>query len=102
MSKSDGSAVAGAAFNYGIGQLSWLSDQLGIDEFEFKQGDTIEDSAVRLGQYLNPDLYVGVTMGLFADKYAANLRYRLSENFSISTRAGDTQRIDLKYLLESD
>lgn len=100
MGKSGSSTVAGAAFNYGAGQLSWLSDQLGIDDFEFQEGETIEDSAVRLGHYLNPDLYIGITMGLFSNKYAANLRYRLSENFSINTRAGETQRINLKYHVE--
>ncbi len=97
MSQGDSNAVANAAFSYGAGQLSWISDQLGIDEFEFEQSDTIEDSAVRLGQYINPDLYVGVTMGLFASRYAANLRYRLSEHFNLSTRAGETQRIELNY-----
>lgn len=102
MSQSEGSAVANAAFSYGAGQLSWISDQLGIDEFEFEQSDKIEDSAIRLGQYLTPDLYVGVTMGLFASKYAANLRYRLTEHFSIGTRAGETQRLDLKYHLQSE
>lgn len=102
LGKGEGNAVAGAAFNYGVGQLSWLSDRLGIDEFEFEQGENIADSAIRLGQYLNPDLYLGVTMGLFSNKYAADVRYRLSKHFSINTRAGETQRIDLKYHLETD
>jgi translocation and assembly module TamB len=102
MNQGDSNAVANAAFSYGAGQLSWISDQLGIDEFEFEESDNIEDSAVRLGQYLNPDLYVGVTMGLFASRYAANLRYRLTEHFSLRTRAGETQRIDLKYHIATE
>jgi len=100
--KSEGNAVANAAFSYGLGQLSWLSDQLGIDEFEVESGDNIEDSALRLGQYLNPDLYVGVTMSLFSNQHVANIRYQLSKHFSINTRAGETQRVDLKYHLQSD
>ena len=102
MSKSEGNAVAGAALSYGVGQLSWISEQLGIDEFEFVESDKIENSAVRLGQYLNPDLYIGVTTGLFTSNYAVNLRYRLSEHFSIDTRAGETQKIELKYQVETD
>lgn len=101
-SKSDGSAVANAAFNYGAGQLYWLGDQLGIDEFEFKQSKKIKNSAVRLGHYLNPDLYIGITMGLFSNKYAASIKYRLSDNFSINTRAGESQSIDLKYHIKTD
>jgi translocation and assembly module TamB len=101
-SKSEGSAVANAAFNYGAGQLYWLGDQLGIDEFEFKQSKKIKNSAVKLGHYLNPDLYIGITMGLFSNKYAASIKYRLTENFSIDTRAGESQRIDLKYHIKTD
>ncbi len=102
MSNSDNNAVAGAALSYGVGQLSWLTEQLGIDEFSFKQADNIKDSAVKLGHYLNPNLYVGVTMGLFSTTYAADIRYRLNKYFSIDTRAGETQRIDIKYHLESE
>lgn len=103
MSHSEGNAVANAALGYGVGQLSWVSDQLGIDEFEFKQSDKIEDSAVKLGEYLNPDLYVGITLGLFSNKYSANLRYNLTDHISIDSRAGgESQRIDIKYHLETD
>jgi hypothetical protein len=35
--------------------------------------------------------------GILSDNVFTNLRYRLSEHFSINTRAGETQRIDLKY-----
>ncbi|MCF6203429.1 MAG: translocation/assembly module TamB domain-containing protein [Methylococcaceae bacterium] len=103
MSQSEGNAVANAALGYGVGQLSWVSEQLGIDEFEFKQSDKIEDSAVKLGEYLNPDLYVGITIGLFSNKYSANLKYNLTDRISIDTRAGgESQRIDIKYHLEMD
>lgn len=102
ISRSNGSAVANAAFNYGAGQLSWLSERLGIDDFEFKQSKKIENSAVKLGHYLNPDLYLGITMGLFSTKYAASIKYRLNDNFSINTRAGESQRIDLKYHIKTD
>jgi translocation and assembly module TamB len=100
--KSDSNAIASAAINYGVGELSWLRERLGIDEFEFEQSEKIEDSAVRLGQYLNPDLYIGISTGLFASKYAVNVRYKLSKHISIDTRAGDTQGIELNYHLEAD
>jgi len=102
MSQNNGTTLANAALNYGTGQLAWLSTQLGIDEFEFKHGKRLEDSAVKLGKYLNPDLYIGVTMGLFSNTYMTRLRYRLSDHFSIRTRAGETQRIELKYHLQTD
>jgi len=97
LGQGDSAALANAAISYGAGQLSWITEQLGLDEFEFVQADTLVDSAVKLGHYLNPDLYVGVTMGLFANRYAVDLRYRLNKYLSLHTRSGETQRIDLKY-----
>ncbi|WP_198243883.1 translocation/assembly module TamB domain-containing protein [methane-oxidizing endosymbiont of Gigantopelta aegis] len=102
LGQGDSAALANAAISYGAGQLSWITEQLGLDEFEFVQADTLVDSAVKLGHYLNPDLYVGVTMGLFANRYAVDLRYRLNKYLSVHTRSGETQRIDLKYHFSSD
>lgn len=102
LGQSESAPLANAALNYGVGQLSWLSNQLGIDEFGFEQSDTLQNSSIRLGQYLNPDLYVGISMGLFENKYAASLNYRLSKNISVGTRAGETQRIDLNYHFSTD
>ena len=98
----EGNVVTTAAFSYGLGKLSWLSEQLGIDEFEVEDFDKIEDSAIRLGHYLNPDLYVGVSMGLFSNTYTAIINYKLSEHFSIHTRASETQRVELKYHIRTD
>lgn len=91
-----------AALNYGVGQLSDSSKQLGIDTIEYKASEQMEDSTVNLGKYLNPDLYVGVGIGLFADKYEAILKYSLTNNFSIHARTGETGRVDLKYHLKTD
>lgn len=99
---SEGNAIASAAIGYGVSELSWLSEQLGIDEFEFEEGDKLENSAVRLGQYLNPDLYIGLSLGLFATNYAVDLRYQLNKHFSLATRAGNTQRIELRYHINTD
>ncbi len=102
LSQGESASLANAALSYGVGQLSWLGDQLGIDELDIESGDTLENSAIRLGQYLNPDLYVGISMGLFTNKYAARLNYRLTPNISVGTRAGETQRIDLNYHFATD
>lgn len=102
LGQGDSAALASAAISYGAGQLSWIKDKLGVDEFTFVQGDTLTSSAVKLGHYLNPDLYVGVTMGLFANSYAVDLRYRLNKYFNLHARSGQTQRIGLDYHFSSD
>ena len=100
--ESQSSTLAKAAFNYGAGQLSWLSDQMGIDEFEVEEAERLEDSAVKLGKYINPDFYVGLSLGFFSNNYAVLFKQQLTKHFSLETRAGETQRIDLKYQLNTD
>lgn len=100
--ESQADALAKAAINYGAGELSWLSNQLGFDQFEVEEAQRLEDTAVRLGKYINPDLYLGFSLGLFSNTYAVILEQKLNQNFSLQTRAGESQRIDLKYRLEKD
>lgn len=100
--ESQANMLAKAAINYGAGELSWLSNQLGFDQFEVEEAQRLEDTAVRLGKYINPDLYLGFSLGLFSNTYAVILEQKLNQNFSLQTRAGESQRIDLKYRLEKD
>ncbi|MGR9053143.1 MAG: translocation/assembly module TamB domain-containing protein, partial [Gammaproteobacteria bacterium] len=99
---SQSDTLAKAAFSYGAGQLSWLSDQMGIDEFDVEESERLEDSAVKLGKYITPDFYIGLSLGFFSNNYAVLLKHQLTRHFSLQTRAGETQRIDLKYQLDSD
>lgn len=100
--ESQSNALAKAAFSYGAGQLSWLSDQMGIDEFEVEDAEKLEQSAVRLGKYITPDFYIGLSLGFFSNNYAVLFKQQLTKHFSLQTRAGETQRLDLKYQIETD
>lgn len=102
VSESQSNTLAKAAFSYGAGQLSWLSDQMGLDEFEVEESERLEDTAVRLGKYINPDFYIGLSLGFFSNNYAVLFKKQLNEYFSLQTRAGETQRIELKYQLDTD
>jgi translocation and assembly module TamB len=99
---SQSEALAKAALSYGAGQLSWLNAKLGIDELEFEEKERLEDSAVRLGKFISPDFYIGLSLGFFSNNYAVLLTKQLSKHFSLQTRAGETQRIDLKYHIDTD
>jgi len=46
------------ALSYGGGKAAWITDKLGIDEFEFNRGKTAGYTGF-CGQYLTPDFYVG-------------------------------------------
>lgn len=101
-SESEGNMIASAALSYGAGQLSWLTDKFGIDEFEVKEGETLQDTLLAVGQHLTPDFYVGTKVGLFNKQVVLVLKLMLTEALSVQTEAGTSQRIKLNYEIETD
>ncbi|MGR9088523.1 MAG: translocation/assembly module TamB domain-containing protein [Gammaproteobacteria bacterium] len=102
VTQSEGHLIAGAALSYGAGRLSWLANKLGVDEFEVKEGDTLKDTLVTVGQYLNPDFYVGAKVGLFNQQAALILRRKLTDSLSVESESGESQRIKLNYRFETE
>jgi len=105
--QQEGASIAGAALSLGLSQaeplLQQMSDRLGLDEIRVEGGDNgVDDTSVILGKYLNPDLYVGYSQGLFNPEGAVLLRLRLSEQIEVESRSGNEQSVDLFYRLEHD
>lgn len=105
-SGGEGLDIANAALALGVARgepwLAELSDRVGLDEIRVETGETLEQSSVLLGKYLNPDLYVGYTQELFNPEGALLLRLKLSERFEVETRSGRNQSVDLFYRYEHD
>ncbi len=102
VSKADGNMVAGAAMTYGAGKLSWLTEKLGVDEFEVKQGKTLNDTLLSIGEYLTPDFYIGSKIGIFDKQAMLVLRHNLTKTIKIETQAGTSQRVKLNYEIDTD
>ena len=102
VSQSEGNLVASAAVSYGAGKISWIADKLGVDEFEVKQGKTLQDTLVAVGQYLTPDFYVGTKVGLFNKQAVLVLKHKLTDTINVETQAGTSQRIKLNYEFDTD
>lgn len=100
--KADGNLVASAALSYGVGQLSWVKDKLGVDEFEIKQGKTLQDTLLTVGQYLTSDFYVGTKLSIFNQQAILILKQKFGKSFSVETQSGASQRIKLNYELDTD
>ena len=101
----EGVDIAGAALSLGLSRseplLQDLSDRLGLDDLRIEGGDNgLADSSVLLGKYLNPDLYLGYTQGLFNPEGAVLLRLRLHERLELESRSGNEQSVDLFYKIE--
>ena len=104
--KSEGSEIAGAALSVGVSKseplLQQLGDRLGLDELSVNSEGGIEESSLILGKYLNPDLYLGYSQGLFNPEGAVLLRLKLSDRVEVESRSGNEQSVDLFYRLEHD
>jgi len=101
-SESEGNMIAGAAISYGVGKVSWLANKFGVDKFEVKEGETLEDTLLAVGRHLTPDFYIGTKVGLFNKQAVLVLRRMLTEALNVETEAGTSQRIKLNYEIEID
>ncbi|MDD2801823.1 MAG: translocation/assembly module TamB domain-containing protein, partial [Methylococcales bacterium] len=101
-STSESNMIASAAVSLGAGRVSWLADQLGIENLEVKEGKTLEDTLVAVGQYLTPDFYVGTKVGLFNKQAVLVLKHKLTNTINVETETGTSQRIKLNYEFERD
>lgn len=104
---NEGANIAGAALSLGLAKgeplLQDMSDRLGLDDLRIEGGaDGLADSSVVVGKYLNPDLYLGYSQGLFNPEGAFLLRLRLTERLEVETRSGTQQSVDVFYRIEHD
>jgi translocation and assembly module TamB len=105
--QQEGVNIAAAALSLGLAQgeplLQDLGNRLGLDELRYEGGtDPSAGGALVLGKYLNPNLYLGYSQGLFNPEGAVLLRLKLSERLDVESRAGTEQAIDLLYRYEHD
>ncbi len=105
-SQSDGMLLARAAMALGVERSELLTQQiaqtLGLDELRVESGEVMEESAVVLGKYLTPDLYVGYALGLFDQAGTVRLEYRLTDNWSLEAKSGEAQSMDLIFTIERE
>ena len=103
--QEEGQLIASAALAFGVAQseplLLEMSDRLGLDDLRVESGENgLEDTSLVLGKYLNPDLYLGYSQGLFSPEGAILLRLKLSKRLELESRSGIQQSVDLLYRLE--
>lgn len=79
------------------GLMSSLKSQTGLNEISVQGGETLQQSALLLGKYLTPDLYVRYATGLFERSNTLTLNYRMSQHVSVEATSGTAQGIDLLY-----
>jgi translocation and assembly module TamB len=88
-------AAAGGLLAKNIGQ------RLGVDEIAVKDNEVIGGTALTVGQYLSPRLYLSYGVGLFEPGEVVTLRYKISDKLSLEVLDGPVDsRAGLEYRIE--
>ncbi len=102
---ADGSMVADAAFALGVRQAALITNQIGqsmgLDQLTI-EGSNQSTTALVAGKQINRRLYARYAYGVFTQIGNLLLRYQLSERFTIEVGAGDSQSMDLLYIVEKE
>jgi translocation and assembly module TamB len=99
------STLQTAALTMGLQQalpaVQRIGQTLGLDEFTVQATES-DAGEFMAGKYLSPKVFVRYSYGLFNKIGGLLLRFRVNERFSIETRSGDQQSMDLLYTVEKD
>ncbi|MGD2168541.1 MAG: translocation/assembly module TamB domain-containing protein, partial [Gammaproteobacteria bacterium] len=102
---AEADVVRNAALSMGLQQalpfIERIGESLRLDDFAIRTTET-DTGALMAGKYLNPNLYFRYSYGLFNRIGGLLLRYRINDQFSLETRSGEHNSMDLLYTLEKD
>ena len=103
LQSGDAASVDRAATSLALGGggmlLGGIGTRIGVDEVTLEQtGD--EDTAVVLGKYLSPKLFVSYGISIAEAINTIKLRYTLNERWSLKAEAGLEQAADIEYKIE--
>ena len=93
------SAAQSLAISGGGLLLGGIGSRLGLDEVSVESSGT-DDTAVVLGKYLNPKLFVSYGISIAEAINTIKLRYTLNEKWSLKAEAGLDQSADIEYRIE--
>jgi translocation and assembly module TamB len=102
--ESDSNTLQGAALTLGLQQalpVARIGETLGLDTFAIRATD-VDAGEIMAGKYLSPNVYFRYSYGLFNRIGGILLRYRISDRFSLETRSGEHNSMDLFYTVERD
>jgi translocation and assembly module TamB len=78
-----------------------IGKRLGIDEAGVEENEMIGGSALTIGEYLSPRLYLSYGVGLFEPGEVIGLRYKLSKDVGIKVQRGSEEtRAGIEYRIE--
>lgn len=100
----DGDALASAAASLGTRGGNLLAKQIGsefgIDDVSVEESEELGGSALTLGQYLSPRLYVSYGVGFAEAVNLIRMRYELSDHWALEAASGREASAAIKFNVE--
>lgn len=94
------SAVSALSLDQGDDVTKSIANRFGLDEATISSEGGIEESALVLGKYLSPRLYISYGVGLFENINVFRIRYNLTKHLTLETETGTQSGADLHYTIE--
>ena len=102
--QADASVLMSAVASLGITQSAGLTQRLqrsfGLDVLSLSSNGGIEQSAVTIGKYLTPKLFISYVQDILTPNASVNLEYSLSEKLKVKAESGTSQSMDILYRIE--
>lgn len=93
-------AIALLSLEKGNGLTNSVRRGLGLDMVDISTSEDYRDSALGLGKYLRPNLFMRYDIGLFDRENTLTLEYILTERIRLEVETGVSQSVDLTYTVE--
>jgi len=103
-SQADAYSLIGAISSLGMDKGQMMTADITrlfrIDEIAIKSDKGLEQSALWIGKYITPKLFIRYMVGLFDQAFTVGMRYQLNDKVRLEAESGKTQSVDVIYKIE--
>ncbi len=93
-------AISSLGMDNGAGMTSDIAHFFHIDEISVKADKGLDQSALWMGKYVTPKLFIRYIVGLFDQTFSLGVRYQLNEKLRLEAESGKNQSVDVIYKIE--
>ncbi|RZA06744.1 MAG: hypothetical protein EOO68_04540, partial [Moraxellaceae bacterium] len=93
-------AISSLGMDNGEGMTSDIAHFFHIDEITVKADKGLDQSALWMGKYVTPKLFIRYIVGLFDQTFSLGVRYQLNEKLRLEAESGKNQSVDVIYKIE--
>lgn len=93
-------AISSLGMDNGEGMTSDIAHFFHIDEITVKADKGLDQSALWMGKYVTPKLFIRYIVGLFDQTFSLGVRYQLNDKLRLEAESGKNQSVDVIYKIE--